>query len=112
MRLSNSGDGGSVINRTKDRTAGRDGVRASLYRPSSGFVVWPAVGLDDRIEATLVADLAQAADLGQRLRQELLAAEARIDSPDEDDLAEMEDVFNQSRRARRAEHHARLLAEV
>ena len=52
-----------------------------------------------------------APDLGQHLGQEGLAAEAGIDRHHQDDVAEMQDIFDQLRRARRIEHHARLLAE-
>lgn len=76
----------------------------------SAFTI--AVNFDDRIETPRVAKLSQSADLRQHLWQEFLAAKSGIDGHYKDDIAEVEDVFDQLRRACRIKHHARLLAEV
>lgn len=88
-----------------------DWTRAGFHLPGA-VTILTAVNFDDRIETPGIAELPQPADLGQHLRQELLAAEPRIDSRCKDHIAEVEYVFDQLSRACRAEHHARLLAEV
>ena len=108
--IANGRDRAGVIVRSKNRRPGNDGVRAGLDRLPGGSTIFSAINLNERIEAARVADLAQTTDLGQHLRQEFLAAEARIDGHDENDIAEMQDVFDQLDRARRAAQDA--VAEV
>src|SRR5437870_343129 len=91
--------------RPEDRGAGDDGIRARFDRLSGAFTILPAVGLNNRAESARVVKIAQSTDL----RQEFLAAEAGIDRHDENDIAEMEDIFDQ---LSRIERHARLLAEI
>ena len=102
--LADSGDRDSVIRRTKDRAA-------SIACPALSHFCPPSTSMTG-LSTARVAKLPQSADLGQHLRQEFLAAKAGIDGHDKNDIAEMEDVFDQLGRARRVEHHACLLAEV
>ena len=55
--LADSGDRDSVIRRTKDRTAGNNGVRARFDRLSGAFTILSAVDLDDRTETARLAKL-------------------------------------------------------
>ena len=73
--------------------------------------VLAAIDFDHRMQAALGAHRAQAPDLRQHFGKEGLAAEAGIDGHDQNDVAQMQHIFDQLRRARRIEHHARLLAE-
>ena len=63
-------------------------------------------------ETPLGADRPQAPDLGQHFGQEGLAAEARIHGHHQDNVAEMQDMFDELQRARRIQHHAWLLSEI
>ena len=75
-------------------------------------MILSAVNFDDGIEVTHLAELAQSADFRQHLRKGFMAAESRVDGHDENDVAAMENVFDQLDRACRIEDHAGLLAEV
>ena len=105
------GDGGLVVLGAEDRRAGDDRGGAGRGRQCRCFLVLAAIDLDHRIEAALGAHLADAPDLGQHLGQEGLAAESGIDRHHQDDVAEMQDILDEFRRARRVDHNARLLAE-
>ena len=105
------GNGRRVVLRAEDRRAGDDRGGAGGGRLCRRRRVLAAIDLDHRIEAALRAHRAEAPDLGQHLGQEGLPAKSRIDRHHQDDVAEMQDIFDELRRARRIEHHARLLAE-
>ncbi len=64
------------------------------------------------MQTSLGADHAQAPDLGQHFREEGLAAESRIHGHHQDDIAEMEDIFDELRRARGIQHHPCPLSEI
>ena len=87
-------------------------VRARFNRLSAAFTILSAVNLDDWTKTPRVAKLPQSPDFRQHVRQEILAAKAGIDGHDKNDIAEVEDLFDQLGRARRVEHHACLLTEV
>jgi hypothetical protein len=63
------------------------------------------------MQAALRAKRPNAPDLGQHLRQKGLAAKPRIDGHHQNHVAEMKDIFDHLRRARRRQYHACFLAE-
>ena len=105
-------DGDLVVLRSKDCRAGNDRRGARRCRLSSRRHVFTSIDLDHRLQAAFRADRPDAPDLRQHLGQEGLSAEPGIDRHDQDDIAEVQDIFDELRRARRVEHHARLLAEL
>ena len=112
MGVADSSDSGGIIVRSKYCRTGHDCIRTCLDRLSGSFTIFSAVNLDDRIKAARLAEPAQTADVGQRLRQKFLTAEACFDGHDENDVAETENVFDRLDRARRVEYGASFLAEV
>ena len=98
----------AIILRSEDSSPGRDGVSASFDRQPGGFVVFSAVNFNDRIEAAGFAGLAWSADLGQHLRQDFLPAAAGVHGHDENDFAQIKDVFDRPDRDRWAQRHAGL----
>ena len=72
----------------------------------------PPVELDPRVEVSLVAHAADLARLAQHVGQKALAAEARIDGHDDDDVAKMKHVIDETGWARGIERHTGLLAEA
>jgi hypothetical protein len=105
-------DGSLVVFGAENRRAGHDRPRARCRRLPRRRRVLTAIDLDYRIEAALRADGSDAPDLRQHFRQKGLPAESRIDGHHQNDVAEMENIVDKLRGARRVEHHARLLTEL
>ena len=73
----------------------------------------PAIDLDHRVEPALVAQSPQRADLRQHRRQmNFCPPKPGIDRHDQDDIAEIEHLFDLRQRRRRVEHDPGRLAEV
>ena len=73
--------------------------------------VLAAIDFDHGMQGALRAHLAQTADFRQHFGKEILAAEARIDGHHQNNVTQMEDIFDKLRRGGRIEDHTGLLAE-
>jgi len=105
------GNGAGIVGRAEYRRAGDQSVRAGIHGLPRIRAVLATVDLDPGVEAASVAQAPQLADLWQHLGQEGLAAKAGVDRHHQDDVAQVEDLFDERDRTGRVEDRPGLLAE-
>jgi hypothetical protein len=104
-----SPDSRGIVVRSKDRRAGdysRGAGRRGL--PDCGDIL-SAIDLNDRMEIMLGAQRAQAPDFGQHFGKKGLSTETGIHRHHQNDIAKMQDIFDEFGRARRIENDTSLL---
>src|SRR6478672_3404659 len=110
--IPNSRNGGDVVVRTEYCRPGDDSVGAGFDRERSVVAILSAVDLDPGVEPLRLAKPTQRLDLRQRIRQELLSAEAGIDGHHQDYVAQVQHRLDEGYRAGWVEYRAGLLAQL
>src|SRR5215469_6669025 len=94
FRVADRLDRAGVVGRMKNMRAGDDRVSSGLDHPPCTLSAQPAVNLDDGVEAAIITQTPQRADLWQHFRKELLTAEPGIDGHDQDNPTQLQHIFD------------------
>ncbi|MNO72664.1 hypothetical protein D3C76_636180 [compost metagenome] len=96
----------------EDCRAGDEHVRACRGNLTDGLQIDAAVHFQADVAATVINQLARCGNLGQHLGDETLAAEARVDRHQQDQVKPVKHVLGSVQGTGRVEHQPRLATQV